>query len=159
MGGKDLGKCPPLLIGVRAELDVGQAITEGNGNAVAFKGLHVRGDTSDGGGLIKDLPTKVFHLAGAHNGATIAHVSSTTEKEDAWLKVGVGDTSSNGEAQVVDCVVCNAVEVDGAREERVDVSVSASNGTVGTTIDQSKVFSSSERVNQVLADGVNADGV
>ena len=146
------------LIGARAELDVGQAIAEGNGNAVAFKGLHVRSGTGDGGGLVEDLPTKVLHLARADNGAAVAHVSSTAKEEDARAEVGVREAASNGKAWIIDGVIADAIEVDGSREVGVDASVHASDGAVSTTINQGKAFSSSECVNKV-AECVNADGV
>ena len=109
--------------------------------------------------MVEDLPTKVLHLARADNGASIVHVSSTRNEEDAGAEVGVRDATSNGKAQIIDGVIVDAIEVDGAREVGVDASVHASDGAVGTTIDQGKVFSSSERVNKALAECVNADGV
>ena len=60
--------------------------------------------------------------------------------------------------RIIDGVIVDAIEVDGARELGVDASVHASDGAVGTTVNQSKVFSRSERVNEVLTDCVNADG-
>ena len=108
--------------------------------------------------MVEDLPTKVLHLARADNGASVAHVSSTRNEKDAGAEVSVSDAASNGKAQIVDGVIVDAIEVDGAREVGVDASVNASDGAVGATIDQRKVLSSSERVNQVLTDSVNADG-
>ena len=147
MGGKDLGQCPPFLISVRPELDVGQSIAEGDGDAVAFEGLHVRSNAGDGGRLIVDLPTKMLHLTRANDGAAVAHVSRPRNEEDAGSEVSVSDAAGNGKAQIVDSVIIDAIEVDGAREVGVDASVTASNGAVGATIDQSKVLSRSERVN------------
>ena len=111
--------------------------------------------------MIEDLPTKVLHLARADNGASVAHVSSTRNEKDAGAEVSVSDAASNGKAQIVDSVIIDAIEVDGAREVGVDASVTASNGAVSATIDQSKVLSRSECVNQVFTNGVNisADGV
>ena len=109
--------------------------------------------------MIADLPTKVLHLARADDGAAVAHVSSARDEKDAGAEVSVSDAASNGKAQIIDGVIVDAIEVDRAREVGVDASVHASNGAVGTTIDQGKVLSNSERVNQVLTDCVNADGV
>ena len=108
--------------------------------------------------MIEDLPIKVLHLARADNGASVVHVSSARNEKDAGAEVSVSDAASNGKAQIVDGVIVDAIEVDGAREVGVDASVHVSNGAVGTTIDQSKVFSSSEVVNEVFTQGVNTDG-
>ena len=104
--------------------------------------------------MIVDLPTKVLHLARADDGAPVAHVSSARDEKDAGAEVSVSDAASNGKAQIVD-----SIEVDGAREVGVDARVDASDGAAGATIDQSKVLSSSERVNQALTDSMNVDGV
>ena len=55
-------------------------------------------------------------------------------------------------------MIVDAIEVDGAREVGVDSSVHASDGAVDTTIDQGKLFSSSEHVNKALTECVNTDG-
>ena len=103
----------------------------------------------------------MLHLARADDGAAIAHVSSPRDEKDAGAEVSVSDAASNGKAQIVDGVIVDAIEVDGASEVGVDASVLASYGAVGATVDQSKVLCSSERVNQVLTDGVevSTDGV
>ena len=76
------------------KLDAGQSVAKSNGDAVPFEGFHVRGKASHGGGLVKDLPTKVLHLSRADDGAAVAHVSSPRDEKDAGAEVSVSDAAA-----------------------------------------------------------------
>ena len=134
-----MGQSVPFGIGAGTQFDVGQAITEVDGNAVAFGRLNVGGFAGHFGGFVEDLPTEVFKLPTGNDGSSTGHVGSLMEDTNNGATVSLHSGATVGEREVLHSVIAKTIEVNRAATVALVFHVITGNGTVGSPIEQGEL--------------------
>ena len=125
-----------FYVGVFPGQNVGQSISDFQGNDAAFdrghRGLH----TSDSWRFLIDSPAVVFKLTWRKNGLAVRHVSTLVDDENHGTPISANDAASLHNLKVAHCMVINPIEVSEATLWGDNTHVAANDGPIGSSINQ-----------------------